>query len=117
MKQEESISRFDPVAADDDAVTINKSVKASTVYSEPAKFANPFSHKLFEKFRYSLLDFEKLMLIVKLCANRNNLVNITKSGIKQVQIWSFHLISQILRDLVYHSRESRSQHQLVRGHF
>jgi len=81
--------KFEPAAADD----IQSSVKASTVFSEPVMLGTPFSHKIFEKFRYSLLDFEKLMLTVKLSANRNNLVNITKSGIKQVQIWSFYLVS------------------------
>lgn len=60
-------------------------VKApSTVYTEPVILGNPSSLHLFDRYRYTLLNFDKLTLVAKLSANKHNLVNITKSGIKQI---------------------------------
>ena len=38
--------------------------------------------KLYETFRYKLIDFGRLTMAAKMCAHKRNLDNITKSGLK-----------------------------------
>lgn len=42
------------------------------------------SQQIYEKYRYSLLDINKLIKRSKMIAHRKNLDNITKSGMKQL---------------------------------
>lgn len=45
-------------------------------------------------------------------ANKSNLKNITKSGLKEIQSWSFLIVKQMLTDLVQIARQSRSVAEL-----
>ena len=40
--------------------------------------------KIYEKYRYNLIDFGKLTEKAKMSAHKQNLDNITKSGLKQI---------------------------------
>lgn len=64
-----------------------------------------------EKYR-KILNQESLLQTVLLQANKSNLKNITKSGLKEIQSWSFLIVKQMLTDLVQTARQSRSVAEL-----
>lgn len=44
---------------------------------------------------------------MKLSANKQNFQNITKSGLRQIQFWTFHIVKGIIKDLVQTTRDAR----------
>ena len=66
----------------------SKSIKKVEVISSFTDFKPPNTkhcyQKIYEKFRYSLMNLEKLTIATKNQAHKKNLDNITKSGLKQL---------------------------------
>ena len=54
-----------------------------------------------------LIDFTKLTWRSKIVAHKNNLDNITKSGLRQIQLQMFHIIYGIVSELIQEARQSR----------
>ena len=61
----------------------------------PLKMKEPYQ-KIFEKVRYTLIDVDKLTAKTKNQAHKKNLDNITKSGLKQLQVQLFHIIFKMI---------------------
>lgn len=73
----------------------------------------PCNSKIFEKYRYNLIEANRLQELVKLSANKHNLVNITKSGLREVQTWAYHIINKMVLDLVQSARDGRGMKEMT----